>query len=297
MKLKLLYGLLLLSAAVTIAACDSKDEDTFVQTVCFAAGQPDAHLRPRLLTSMDADGRFYWTQGDKIFVKNGTDYIQSENAVQGIASQANFYLSGNFTLDSSYPVVYTGNGSNSPTTVIIKDEQHQPTANDATHIGTDGDCGNATAARTLGSSTASYSFMLNHVASYLDIAPTHKITSGTNVVLKSIKVETTSAADYICGTYNFSETTSSLANESVSDPGTAVTLTVGDWSVPSDSDAKANTSLLDRVRGFMVIQPGAHTLTFTYRVSIDGRPDTLISKSVDHTFKENYFTRVRHILK
>ena len=293
MKQKHLFGLLVLVA--TLAACDTKDDVEPVQTVCFASEAADIGTR----TSLDRE-TFYWTTGDRIFVKKGAAYFPSDNAVAGKAIGANFYMSGTYDDLSGYPVVYTGNGNTDATTVEIKADQHQDIADDATHIGTDGDCGNAQAHRT---GSFSYAFLLNHKAAYLRIAPRHNLTA-SNVVLKSVKVETV-GADNLCGTYTFSETTgtpagtASLAEETNSDPGKAITLTVGDWPVPSTTAAESDISLLDRVRGYMVIQPGTHTLIFTYTVRVDGETsDRPIVKTVpERNFAQGCYTEVKHILQ
>lgn len=293
MKQKHLFGLLVLVA--TLAACDTKDDVEPVQTVYFASEAADIGTR----TSLDRE-TFYWTTGDRIFVKKGAAYFPSDNAVAGKAIGANFYMSGTYDDLSGYPVVYTGNGNTDATTVEIKADQHQDIADDATHIGTDGDCGNAQAHRT---GSFSYAFSLNHKASYLRIAPRHNLTA-SNVVLKSVKVETV-GTDNLCGTYSFSETTgtatgtASLAEETNSAPGKAITLTVGDWPVPSTTAAKSDISLLDRVRGYMVIQPGTHTLIFTYTVRVDGETsDRPIVKTVpERNFAQGCYTEVKHILQ
>ena len=173
MKLKHLFWLLGLSA--TLAACDTKDDVEPVQTVCFASEAAPAGTR----TSLDRE-TFYWTQGDKIFVKNGSAYVPSDNAVAGKAIGANFYMSGTYDDPAGYHVVYTGNGNTSPTSVTIKDDQRQLVADVADHIGTDGDCGNALAYRT---GAFSYAFSLDHKASYLRIAPRHNLSGVSNVVL------------------------------------------------------------------------------------------------------------------
>ena len=294
MKLKHLFWLLGLSA--TLAACDTKDEVEPVRTVSFASEAAPAGTR----TSLDRE-TFYWTQGDKIFVKNGSAYVPSDNAVAGKAIGANFYMSGTYDDPDGYHVVYTGNGNPDATTVEIKADQRQDVADDATHIGTDGDCGNALARRT---GSFSYAFSLNHKASYLRIAPRHNLSGVSNVVLKAVKVETV-GADNLCGTYTFSETTgtpagtASLAEETNSAPGKAITLTVGDWPVPRTTAAESDLSLLDQVRGYMVIQPGTHTLVFTYTVRVDGETsDRPIVKTVpERNFAQGCYTEVKHILQ
>lgn len=292
MKLRNLLWMLLPGAALMLASCESDDEPR--NPACFSAEVP-ADTR----TTLDKDV-FYWTSGDKIFVKHGSAYVPSDNAVAGTTPGANFYLSGQYTWNaSSYPVVYTGNGAGtSPTSVTINSAQTQDDANDATHIGIDGDCGNAMANYT---NVSSYAFLLDHRASYLRISPRHDLSGVTNVVLKSIKVEVPAAGnDYLCGTYTFSENTLSLANETNSAPGKAVTLTVGNWTVPSTSEANADVTTLDRVRGYIVIQPGSHSLKFTYTVRVDDEAqDREITRGFLPTrdYTPGKYTEVKQILQ
>lgn len=278
-----------------LSACHSEEEEA-VQTLRFSS-QSDG--RVALKTSMDKDGMFYWTAGDRIFVTNGVSYVRSDNAVDGTAQNANFFLKGTgYNADGTYSVLYTGNGDDtSPTSVTIKAHQTQTIANDATHLGTDGDCGNAHAYST---GVSEFAFQLNHRAAYLRIVPRHDINGASKVVLKSITVETpSSATNNLCGTYTFSENTIDLSAETNSNSGKVITLTVGNWNVPSKAAADADVALLDQVCGYMVIQPGTHTLTFTYTVRVDGETSdrTFIKTVTEHVLARGSYAEVKHILK
>ena len=60
-------------------------------------------------TSMDAEGSFYWTLGDKIWVKTGSStYVQDDHSnINATQPSADFWIPGNLT-EQSYPVYYTG---------------------------------------------------------------------------------------------------------------------------------------------------------------------------------------------
>ena len=241
-------------------------------------------------TTMNAEGKFFWSQGDKIFVKNGSDYIPSNNAADTKKERENFYLSGTFTAPS-YPVVFTGTGNTSHNSVTIKAQQDQAQPNDAEHIGTDGDCGNASAGKT---GDGTYSFDLDHRASYLVIAPRHRL-DATTVTLEKIVVST-SSSDNLCGTYTFSENTLSLKAETNSAPGKSVTSNTGSFAVPTVEAADGNNSALDADRTFIVIQPGVHLLKFAYTVLVDGVEKTYEKNVSSREFLPGHFTNVRHIL-
>ena len=255
----------------------------------FSNGVQDNASRVGLKTTMNETGTFYWSAGDYIFVKNG-DYIKSDNAASSKLERENFYLQGVFDA-ASYPVVYTGNGdATTATSVTVKANQTQATANDATHIGTDGDCGNAIATRT---DLYSYRFDLMHRASYLVITPRHAL----NGEVKFDKVVvTTSGSDNLCGTYTFSENTTSLKNETATATGKSVTLDVDNWTVPTVESVNASQTAFDGVRGFMVIQPGTHTLTFTYHVTVNGTARQFEKVVSSREFASGNYTNVKHIL-
>ena len=286
------FGVALLLGSCSQDEIENNEGGTAAQSVvCFSAGSSAEATR----TSMDPDGTFYWTSGDYVFVKKGSDYIPSDNAATSRVLRQNFYLLGTFD-DPTYPVVYTGNGKNQAseaTSVEIKASQNQTDANDATHIGTDGDCGNATATKT---GTGSYTFDIKHRAAYLIITPRHHDLPG-DVVLKSVTV-TTSGTDNLCGTYTFSENTTSLKDETNTGTGNlkTVSLTVGDWKVPTVDEVNADANKFDQVRGYMVIQPGTHTLEFTYEVTVGGTPRTFVKNVAAREFLAGYYTNVKHIL-
>ena len=116
----------------------------------------------------DSGVNFYWTTNDNIWVKSGsatspTLTASSSNNITSTTASAKFYFDGIYTAQS-YPVRYTGNASNSGNTVTIATSQNQDEANNATQLGTVGDCGVGTATRQ---TDGSYKFTLSHEASYI----------------------------------------------------------------------------------------------------------------------------------
>ena len=91
---------------------------------------------------------FYWTTNDKIWVNSGSTLTasSSNNITSTTAASAKFYFDGTYTA-ASYPVRYTGEASTSGNTVTIATSQNQDVANNATQLGTVGDCGVGTAQR------------------------------------------------------------------------------------------------------------------------------------------------------
>ena len=121
---------------------------------------------------------FYWTTDDNIWVNSGsttspTLTASSSNNITSTTTSAKFYFDGTYTA-ASYPVRYTGNASTSGNTVTIATSQNQVEANNATQLGSVGDCGVGTATRQ---TDGSYKFNLSHEASYITFMPTPLLSS------------------------------------------------------------------------------------------------------------------------
>ena len=164
-------------------------------------------------TTAEYDGsglNFYWTQGDRLWVNNGTLIQDNSNNISAMltpnpttptgvkrAATARFYFAGTYTAPS-YPVRYTGKNSTVGDKVIIKDQQAQALPNDAAHIGEDGDCGTGTAINSGGG----YNFTLDHKASYLTLLPYSTINFATTVKLTQVKI---TADEALSGQFNFDD--------------------------------------------------------------------------------------------
>ena len=201
---------------------------------------------------------FYWTTNDKIWVNSGSTLTasSSNNITSTTAASAKFYFDGTYTA-ASYPVRYTGNASSSGNTVTIATSQNQDEANNATQLGTVGDCGVGTATRQ---TDGSYKFTLSHKASYITFMPYYsKEALDASAVVTQINV-TAANGESLAGTFNFSDSGLGTANSS----SNSVTLTLNGTSsttgfpIPTTATASKNAAI-------MVVAPGTYsTFKVTY---------------------------------
>lgn len=264
-------------------------------------------------TQMDENGKFYWVSTDKIWVKNGSSYVQSaKTELSDTPANADFYFNEAMG-GSNYPVYYTGANSQSATSVTIAADQEQEEPNMCEHFATSGDCGTSTATMQ---SDGSYKFDLYHRATYLLFTP--KLTAWPRYTewckISKIIIEKLDDSGQICGTYEFDDnglnTTSNVTNA-----GKTITLTC-----TSDNFQVNTNSTADDCGAYVVMQPGVHKLRITYNVATfkvqkpkrllneDGEdqgkwvyeyvdePQT-ITKTIDaREYKENTFYRISHKL-
>ena len=200
---------------------------------------------------------FYWTQGDKLWINNAASLIQSsDDDITGKAATAKFYFTGTYN-EQSYSVRYTGKGNNTGDKVTIKSEQEQTTPNDGSHIGTDGDCGTATATRK---GAGRYEFTLSHKASYITFIPYYSHEFSEDVKVTQITV---TADEVLAGKFDFDD--NGLKRTSVSDPKTSITLKLNGggkkgFPIPTSSTYAKNAAI-------MVLAPGTyHNFTVEYRL-------------------------------
>ena len=211
----------------------------------------------------DSGVNFYWTTNDNIWVKSGsatspTLTASSSNNITSTTASAKFYFDGIYTAQS-YPVRYTGNASNSGNTVTIATSQNQDEANNATQLGTVGDCGVGTATRQ---TDGSYKFNLSHEASYITFMPYYsKEELAASAVVTQINV-TVANGESLAGTFNFSD--SGLGTAISSSSSNSVTLTLNGTSsttgfpIPTTATASKNAAI-------MVVAPGTYsTFKVTY---------------------------------
>ncbi|BBA29975.1 hypothetical protein [Prevotella melaninogenica] len=217
---------------------------------------------------------FYWTPNDNIWVKSGsttspTLKASSSNNITSTTTSAKFYFDGTYTA-ASYPVRYTGNASTSGNTVTIATSQNQDEANNATQLGTVGDCGVGTATRQ---TDGSYKFTLSHKASYITFMPYYsKEALDASAVVTQIKVEAANG-EKLAGTFNFSDSGLGAANSS----SNSVTLTLNGTSsttgfpIPTTATASKNAAI-------MVVAPGTYStfkVTYTLYDSVTGTNSTI----------------------
>ena len=221
----------------------------------------------------DSGVNFYWTTNDNIWVKSGSTLTasSSNNITSTTAASAKFYFDGTYTA-ASYPVRYTGNASSSGNTVTIATSQNQDEANNATQLGTVGDCGVGTATRQ---TDGSYKFNLSHEASYITFMPYYsKEPLAASAVVTQINV-TVANGESLAGTFNFSDSGLGAANSSSS--SNSVTLTLNGTSsetgfpIPTTATASKNAAI-------MVVAPGTYStfkVTYTLYDSVTGTNSTI----------------------
>ena len=221
----------------------------------------------------DSGVNFYWTTNDNIWVKSGSTLTasSSNNITSTTAASAKFYFDGTYTA-ASYPVRYTGNASSSGNTVTIATSQNQDEANNATQLGTVGDCGVGTATRQ---TDGSYKFNLSHKASYITFMPYYsKEELAASAVVTQINV-TVANGEKLAGKFNFSDSGLGAANSSSS--SNSVTLTLNGTSsttgfpIPTTATASKNAAI-------MVVAPGTYStfkVTYSLYDSVTGTKSTI----------------------
>ena len=219
----------------------------------------------------DSGVNFYWTTNDNIWVKSGSTLTasSSNNITSTTAASAKFYFDGTYTA-ASYPVRYTGNASTSGNTVTIATSQNQAEANNATQLGTVGDCGVGTATRQ---TDGSYKFTLSHKASYITFMPYYsKEELDASAVVTQIEVKAANG-EKLAGTFNFSDSGLGAAKSS----SNSVTLTLNGASstpgfpIPTTATASKNAAI-------MVVAPGTYStfkVTYSLYDSVTGTKSTI----------------------
>ena len=221
---------------------------------------------------------FYWTTNDNIWVNSGsatspTLTASSSNNITSTTASAKFYFDGTYTAES-YPVRYTGNANTSGNTVTIATSQNQDEANNATQLGTVGDCGVGTATRQ---TDGSYKFTLSHEASYITFMPYYsKEELDASAVVTQINV-TVANGESLAGKFNFSDNGLGTAISSSSSNSVTLTLngtssTIG-FPIPKDSTASKSKNA-----AIMVVAPGTYStfkVTYTLYDSVTDANSTI----------------------
>ena len=248
---------------------------------------------PATRTTMEADGKFQWEVGDKIWVKDDSgNWKQSSNSPTGKTASFKFLMPGKYTAKSSYEVYYPGkNGNQDQVTISANQTQTEP--NTTAHFGTSGDCGIAKATRN--ATSHEFEFALDHKAAYLVFKP-----YTSNDVLKYCyltKIEVTSDND-ITDTYTLdpTATTGTGALTGTGNGKQIVLTTKGDYgSTYQNGFPLTNTSASLTTNGaYMVIKPGTHTLRIRYWVKdVATQVEGTITKIIpSHTFAKNEYVNM-----
>ena len=260
----------------------------------FSTGEPATR------TTMEADGKFYWEAGDKIWVKDDSgNWKQSSNSPTDKTASFKFLMPGKYTAKSSYEVYYPGKNGNQDK-VKISDKQKQTEPNTTAHFGVSGDCGIAKATRN--ATSHEFEFALDHKAAYLVFKP-----YTNDDILKHCyltKIEVTSDNDITTtSTYTLDPTadTGAGALTGTGNGKQIVLTTKGDYgSTFQNGFPLTNTSASLTTNGaYMVIKPGTHTLRIRYWVkdvatNIEGTITKIIPS---HTFAKNEYVNMEANLK
>lgn len=262
-------------------------------------------------TSIDPDGKFYWTENNKIWVDTGEDdtfATGSDNMKMSDDKRFARFFFTNFPdgLKDEYNLTYTGTNPISATKVEIKADQSQTDPNDGTIVGINGDCATAVATRN---EKGQYIFTLHHEAHYLILQPYKDIAIPDARDWKLKKIEIISLDNEpLSGTYNFGK--NGLVASSVTGASNTVIINTGGadgkqlikWD-KEGSDPNPNPIW------YAVIAPatdGAHRLRIKYTVdpdayiNYDGNASTLvkeeivITKDVTINSAANKVTKITH---
>ena len=287
-KSGLLSLIALCSMALTIGSCANDDvaqnptipnDDKNLTT--FAAGTPTTR------TSMESDGKFFWEQGDKIYVKDDNNtWHASSNSPTGKTDNFKFKVPGTYTAHNSYEVYYPGQGgSNDQAKISASQSQAEP--NTTTHFGTAGDCGMATATKVPGKQQ--FAFTLDHKAAYLLFLP-----RTSNAVLHDCyltKVEVNSDND-ITSTYTLNPATGKLTGTGT---GKQIVLTTKGSGTYANGFPLTNSSANAATNGsYVVIKPGTHTLKIRYWVKdvATGTEGTITKTLASATYDQNKYYNI-----
>ena len=248
---------------------------------------------PATRTTMEADGKFYWEAGDKIWVKDDSgNWKQSSNSPTGKTASFKFLMPGNYNAKSSYEVYYPGkNGNQNQVTISANQKQTEP--NTTAHFGASGDCGIAKATRN--ATSHEFEFALDHKAAYLVFKP-----YTSNDVLKYCyltKIEVTSDND-ITDTYTL-DPTAATGTGALTGTGSGKKIELitkgNSGSTYQNGFPLTNTSASLTTNGaYMVIKPGTHTLRIRYWVKdVATQIEGTITKIIpSHTFAKNEYVNM-----
>ena len=254
-------------------------------------------------TSMDANRKFYWSEGDQIYVNTTGDTYQRTSSITLSSDKrtADFLLEGVSLEEPTCSVMYIGNGTNTASTttddmeVTILNSQVQTEWDNGDHVGPSGDCGLDLAIRN--ETSGKYTFKLNHKAAYLVFQP-YKIADVTKKwTLMKIEIITDGTTN-VAGTYPFG--TGQLDIDNATTTSNTVTLTCG--TAGFDLDFKPESSAPGK-SCFAVIQPGIHTITIRYTIKpeimvngVEGATFTIEKTIASRTYNIGGVTTIKHQL-
>ena len=287
-KSGLLSLMALCGMALTIGSCANDDvaqnptipnDDKNLTT--FSAGAPTTR------TSMESNGKFFWEQGDKIYVKDDNNtWHASSNSPTGKTDNFKFKVPGTYTAHTSYEVYYPGkNGNQDHVTISASQSQAEP--NTTSHFGAAGDCGMATATKVSGKQQ--FAFTLDHKAAYLLFLPRTSNTILNKCYLTKVEVN---SADDITDTYTLDPATGKLTGTGT---GKQIVLTtIGSGTYANGFPLTNNSTSAATNGSYVVIKPGTHTLKIRYWVkdvatNIEGTITKVLSSK---NFEQNKYYNI-----
>ena len=287
-KSGLLSLMALCSMALTIGSCANDDvaqnptipnDDKNLTT--FATGTPTTR------TSMESDGKFFWEQGDKIYVKddNGA-WHASSNSPTGKTDNFKFKVPGTYTAHTSYEVYYPGQGGSNDQAVIAA-SQIQAEPNTTKHFGESGDCGMATATKVPGKQQ--FAFTLDHKAAYLLFLPRTSNTILHDCYLTMVEVN---SDNDITSTYTLDPTTGKLTGTGT---GKQITVSTGGSGAYANGFPLTNNATSAATNGsYVVIKPGTHTRKIRYWVKdiVTGTEGTITKTLASATYDQNKYYNI-----
>ena len=302
MKTKLFISFAAFAAASVLMSSCSNEESTATtndQLTAFTGGIVTEVPMERVQigtpgittrTSMNRDkiggqGVFLWEPNDVIYVKDDKDKLcKSQNEITESAPRTTFLVDGTYTTNGPYDVYYYGTNTGAGAKkVVIASDQTQSEFNNTKHFGAVGDCGVAKATKTTAAGTSGYRFDLEHKASYLCFLP-YMASQEDRADLRIRRIEITSKADNISGTYDLGKT-------GLSGAGNAKTITLnvgtdGNGLALADQST-ATTSIKNSL--YVVIAPGTRKLSVKYTVfSIKENKELTLTKHYkSHNFAVN----------
>ena len=243
-------------------------------------------------TSMNRDkiggkGVFLWEPNDVIYVKDDKDKLcKSQNEITKSAPRTTFLVNGTYTTKGQYEVYYYGTNTGAGAKkVVIASDQTQSEFNNTKHFGAVGDCGVATATKTTAAGKSGYKFDLEHKASYLCFLP-YMASQEDRANFKIKRIEITSKADNISGTYDLSQDGLSATGTNESKTITLNVGTDGNGLALADPST-ATTSIKNSL--YVVIAPGTRKLSVKYTVfSVKENKELTLTKHYkSHNFAVN----------
>ena len=287
-KSGLLSLMALCGMALTIGSCANDDvaqnptipnDDKNLTT--FSAGAPTTR------TSMESNGKFFWEQGDKIYVKDDNNtWHASSNSPSGKTDNFKFKVPGTYTTHNSYEVYYPGQGGSNDQAVIAA-SQSQAEPNTTTHFGAAGDCGMATATKVPGKQQ--FTFTLDHKAAYLLFLPRTSNTVLHDCYLTKVEVN---SDDDITSTYTLDPVTGKLTGTGT---GKQITISTGGSGTYANGFPLTNNATSAATNGaYVVIKPGTHTLKIRYWVKdvvthVEGTITKILSSA---TYDQNKYYNI-----